>query len=91
MIQFALKKERKKASDYYCEEDCQQAPPCWLSLMVSQVTAALAMSISIFTMKTVFVTVGTTCFDDLIVSLTSNEAVEVISVERILAFILVVN
>ncbi|XP_060741438.1 UDP-N-acetylglucosamine transferase subunit ALG13 homolog isoform X1 [Tachysurus vachellii] len=28
------------------------------------------------TMKTVFVTVGTTCFDDLIVSLTSDETVE---------------
>lgn len=36
------------------------------------------------TMMTVFVTVGTTCFDDLIVSLTSEEVVEVGNVERLL-------
>lgn len=36
-------------------------------------------------MSKVFVTVGTTCFDDLIVSLTSHEVVEVVCVKCILA------
>lgn len=35
------------------------------------------------TMKTVFVTVGTTCFDDLIFSLTSEEVVQVVNGECI--------
>lgn len=42
-------------------------------------------------MSTVFVTVGTTSFDDLIVSLTSRDVVEVANVERILAFTYLIN
>lgn len=39
--------------------------------------------LNIGTMKTVFVTVGTTSFDDLVVSLTSDEVVEVVSAELV--------